>query len=167
ATAPTARMDACSITTSPGRTPKARKSAERRSRECMEDCASVLGSVVPNKPTDPRSVHTRRKRYSGKNPRAFHDKYKEHNPERYAADAEKILASGKTLAGTHRPVMVEEVLTVLRPNPGDVVVDCTLGGGGHALRLAEHVQPGGRVIGIDVDAVELARTEAHLRTAGL
>jgi len=109
---------------------------------------------------------TRRPRYAGTHPRGFHQKYKELNPERYAADVEKILASGKTPAGSHRPIMVAEVLACLRPAPGDVVVDCTLGGGGHALAILERVQPGGRLIGIDVDPIELPRTEARLRDAG-
>jgi 16S rRNA (cytosine1402-N4)-methyltransferase len=108
----------------------------------------------------------RRRRYAGKNPRAFHDKYKELNPQRYAPEVEKILASGKTPAGTHRPIMVAEVLLCLRPEPGEIAVDCTLGGGGHARALLERVRPGGRVIGLDVDAVELPRTEAGLRAAG-
>jgi 16S rRNA (cytosine1402-N4)-methyltransferase len=111
-------------------------------------------------------VHTRRPRYPGKNPRGFHEKYKELNPERYAADVQKILASGKTLAGTHRPIMVDEVLRCLQPTPGDVAVDCTLGGGGHAQAILERVQPGGRLIGLDVDPLELPRTEARLRAAG-
>ena len=55
-------------------------------------------------------AHTRRPRYPGRNPRRFDEKYKELNPERYAADVQKILAAGKTPAGTHRPIMVEEVL---------------------------------------------------------
>jgi len=109
---------------------------------------------------------TRRRRYAGKNPRAFQDRYKELNPERYAPDVEKILASGKTPAGTHRPIMVVEVLRCLRPEPGEVAIDCTLGGGGHARALLERVLPGGRVIGLDVDPVELPRTEAQLRAAG-
>jgi 16S rRNA (cytosine1402-N4)-methyltransferase len=111
-------------------------------------------------------MHTRRPRYPGKNPRAFRDKYKELNPERYNSDVQKIFASGKTPAGTHRPIMVEEVLACLRPVPGDVAVDCTLGGGGHARAILERVQPGGRLIGLDVDPIELPRTEAHLRAAG-
>lgn len=108
----------------------------------------------------------RRRRYAGKNPRAFRDKYKELNPQRYAPEVEKILASGRTPAGTHRPIMVAEVLLCLRPQPGEVAVDCTLGGGGHARALIERVLPGGRVIGLDVDSVELPRTEAHLRASG-
>ena len=43
---------------------------------------------------------TRRPRYPGKNPRRFHDKYKELNSERYAEDVQKVLASGKTPAGS-------------------------------------------------------------------
>jgi 16S rRNA (cytosine1402-N4)-methyltransferase len=111
-------------------------------------------------------VHTRRPRYPGRNPRRFEDKYKELNPERYASDVQRILASGKTPAGTHRPIMVDEVLRCLQPVAGDVAVDCTLGGGGHAQAILERVQPGGRLIGLDVDPLELPRTEARLRAAG-
>jgi len=111
-------------------------------------------------------VHTRRPRYSGKNPRGFHEKYKELNPERYASEVEKVLASGKTPAGMHRPIMVDEVLQCLRPRSGDVVVDCTLGGGGHARALLQCVLPGGRLIGLDADPLELPRTEQRLRAEG-
>lgn len=83
--------------------------------------------------------HKRRPRYTGKNPRAFHEKYKELDPERYAADVEKIVTAGKTPAGTHLPIMVDEVLECLRPQPGDIAVDCTLGGGGHARAILERL----------------------------
>jgi len=63
-------------------------------------------------------AHKRRPRYPGKNPRRFQEKYKEHNPDRYAADVEKIRASGKTPAGMHLAIMVREVLDCLRPAPG-------------------------------------------------
>ena len=79
---------------------------------------------------------------------------------------QKVLASGKTPAGMHRPIMVDEVLRCLRPAAGDIAVDCTLGGGGHAQAILERVQPGGRLIGLDVDPLELPRTEARLRAAG-
>ena len=118
------------------------------------------------RPPDAPPVHARRPRYPGRHPRGFHDKYKELNPERYVSDVQKVLASGKTPAGTHRPIMMEEVLACLRPRPGDVAVDCTLGGGGHARAILERVQPGGRLIGLDVDPLELPRTEASLREAG-
>ena len=61
--------------------------------------------------------------------------------------------------------MLEEVVRCLRPAAGDVAVDCTLCGGGHAQAILEAVLPGGRLIGLDVDAVELTRTEARLRDA--
>jgi 16S rRNA (cytosine1402-N4)-methyltransferase len=121
---------------------------------------------VSKKTPDAPPAHARRPRYPGRNPRAFHEKYKELNPERYASEAQKILASGKTPAGTHRPIMVDEVLRCLQPAPGDVAVDCTLGGGGHAQAILERLQPGGRLIGLDVDPFELPRTEARLRAAG-
>ncbi|HUR20885.1 MAG TPA: 16S rRNA (cytosine(1402)-N(4))-methyltransferase RsmH [Vicinamibacterales bacterium] len=111
-------------------------------------------------------MHKRRPRYAGKNPRAFHEKYKELNPERYASEVEKVLASGKTPAGMHRPIMVDEVLRVLRPVAGDLAVDCTLGGGGHAQALLDRVLPGGRLVGLDVDPLELPRTERRLRALG-
>ena len=55
--------------------------------------------------------------------------------------------------------MVREVLEYLAPEPGDVIVDATLGSGGHTAAIVERVKPGGRVIGIDRDpeAIERAR----------
>jgi len=62
--------------------------------------------------------------------------------------------------------MLEEVLRYLRPRAGDVAVDCTLGGGGHAQAILDRLQPGGRLIGLDVDSLELPHVEARLRAAG-
>jgi 16S rRNA (cytosine1402-N4)-methyltransferase len=115
---------------------------------------------------DPPVVRKRRPRYPGKNPRRFHEKYKELNPDRYGDAVRKIVESGKTPAGMHRAIMVEEVLLALAPKPGDVAVDATLGFGGHARAILERIQPGGRLIGLDVDPIELPRTEARLRAAG-
>ena len=108
----------------------------------------------------------RRPRYSGKNPRRFEDRYKEQHPERYAGDVAKVLASGKTPAGSHRPIMVQEILDALKPQPGETAVDCTLGYGGHTRALLEALAPDGRVIGFDVDPIELPRTVDRLRNAG-
>ncbi len=108
----------------------------------------------------------RRPRYGGKNPRKFHEKYKELNPGRYAGDVAKVVASGKTPAGTHRPILVEEILSVLAPRPGEVAVDCTLGFGGHAQQILRRLAPGGRLFGLDVDPIEQPRTEERLRSAG-
>lgn len=62
--------------------------------------------------------------------------------------------------------MVEEVLHHLRPTPGAFVVDCTVGGGGHAAAILPRLGPGGHLLGLDVDALELPRTEVRLRAAG-
>ena len=117
-------------------------------------------------PPAPAKIWKRRPRYSGRNPRKFHEKYKELNPERYGGDVEKILASGKTPAGMHRSIMVEEILAALAPQPGEIAVDGTLGYGGHARAILERLQPGGRLIGLDVDPLELPRTEERLHAAG-
>lgn len=108
----------------------------------------------------------RRKRYSGKNPRRFEDKYKEHNPERYAETYAKVIASGKTPAGSHVPILVEECLDALHLQPAMTGVDCTLGYGGHASRILERVSPDGRVIALDLDPLEMPKTEARLRAMG-
>jgi 16S rRNA (cytosine1402-N4)-methyltransferase len=67
---------------------------------------------------------------------------------------------------SHRPIMVDEVVRCLRPAPGDVAVDCTVGGGGHARALLERLQPGGRLLGIDAVVIELLATETRLREEG-
>jgi len=108
----------------------------------------------------------RRVRYSGKNPRRFEEKYKEHNPSLYPDTIEKVMASGKTPAGSHRPILVTEVLEVLDLQPGQRVVDCTLGFGGHAREFLGKLVPGGHLIGLDIDPVEQPRTIARLREAG-
>jgi 16S rRNA (cytosine1402-N4)-methyltransferase len=110
--------------------------------------------------------HQRRKRYAGRNPRRFEEKYKERNPERYADTIAKVLASGKTPASTHRPIMVAEILEVLAPKPGELAVDCTLGYGGHAQEILARLAPGGKLLGLDTDPIELPKTEARLRALG-
>ncbi|MEI6107561.1 MAG: 16S rRNA (cytosine(1402)-N(4))-methyltransferase RsmH [Opitutae bacterium] len=121
-------------------------------------------STPPN--AGPPTGHRRRPRYAGKNPRRFADKYKEHDPARYATEVAKVLASGKTPAGSHRPIMVEEILAVLALQPGEVAVDCTLGFGGHTREMLPRLAPGGRLIGLDVDPIEHPKTTARLRAAG-
>jgi 16S rRNA (cytosine1402-N4)-methyltransferase len=110
--------------------------------------------------------HRRRPRYSGKNPRKFEEKYKELDPAKYPETVAHVLASGKTPAGMHVPIMVREILDALAPQPGDLVVDCTLGYGGHAREILPLLQPGGRLIGLDVDPIEQPLTEERLRALG-
>ncbi|MEQ1877544.1 MAG: 16S rRNA (cytosine(1402)-N(4))-methyltransferase RsmH [Bdellovibrionia bacterium] len=114
----------------------------------------------------PPAKPKRRPRYKGTHPRKFHEKYKELNPERYGDDVKKVEAGGRTAAGTHRPIMVSEILEILNPRPGDTVLDATLGYGGHTRALLEKVRPGGRVIALDQDPIERPKTEERLRTAG-
>ena len=104
----------------------------------------------------------RRKRYSGKNPRNFEDKYKERDPARYGETVAKVIASGKTPAGTHIPIMVAECLEVLALAPGMTGIDATLGYGGHAAEFLEKISRGGRLIGLDIDPLELPKTAARL-----
>ena len=110
--------------------------------------------------------YKRRPRYAGKNPRQFSEKYKEHAPEKYPETLQKVIESGKTPAGMHRAIMVQEILEVLRPQPGEIAVDATLGYGGHATELLKRIQPGGRLIALDTDPIELPKTETRLRAAG-
>jgi 16S rRNA (cytosine1402-N4)-methyltransferase len=108
----------------------------------------------------------RRPRYRGKNPRRFEEKYKERDPQRYGETVAKVLASGKTPAGTHRPVMVQEILEVVAPAPAAIAVDCTLGYGGHAQEILARISPGGRLLGLDADPFELPKAEGRLRALG-
>lgn len=87
-------------------------------------------------------------------------------PRQDAAPLDAGAIARADAASPHRPIMLREVLQALQPRPGDVVVDATLGGGGHAEALLAHVLPGGRLLGLDVDVLELPRTEARLRAAG-
>ncbi|MFH1848435.1 MAG: 16S rRNA (cytosine(1402)-N(4))-methyltransferase, partial [Candidatus Omnitrophota bacterium] len=59
----------------------------------------------------------------------------------------------------HRSVMVEEVLRYLNLAPGMVILDCTVGLGGHAKHILDSILPGGSLIGMDQDqeTIELAR----------
>jgi hypothetical protein len=58
----------------------------------------------------------RRIRYKGTHPRSFKEKYKELQPEKYAADIEKVKQKGGTHAGMHRSICVDEILEVLDEN---------------------------------------------------
>ena len=63
----------------------------------------------------------------------------------------------------HTPVLLAEVTQQLSPHPGSIIVDCTLGGAGHAKRLLELVVPGGILVGIDQDDAALIAAENTLR----
>jgi 16S rRNA (cytosine1402-N4)-methyltransferase len=59
----------------------------------------------------------------------------------------------------HIPVLAGELVDLLDPAPGEVAVDCTFGGGGHARLIAERIGPAGTLIGIDRDPEAQARFE--------
>ncbi|WP_347244054.1 16S rRNA (cytosine(1402)-N(4))-methyltransferase RsmH [Thermogutta sp.] len=62
----------------------------------------------------------------------------------------------------HIPVMPQEVLKFLDPQPGQIIVDATLGGGGHTRLIAQRVWPGGAVIALDRDPAAVHRAEKNL-----
>ena len=116
---------------------------------------------------DEKGRHVRRKRYRGNHPRFFSEKYKEQHPEDYKADVERVIARGDTPAGSHRSICVKEILEILAPQPGETAIDATLGYGGHARAILAAILPGGRLYGLDIDAVELAKTARRFAAAGV
>ncbi len=110
----------------------------------------------------------RRVRYKGSHPKTFAQKYKESTDPK---TIEKIIAKGGTPAGTHRPIMVQEILEFLNPRPGQVFVDCTLGYGGHTTEILKRLQDPagaahGRLISFDRDPIESEKTEKRVRAGG-
>jgi len=63
----------------------------------------------------------------------------------------------------HVPVLLDEIIEILDPKPGEVFVDCTLGGGGHSKAIAARIIPGGRLIGIDQDTNALKAARDNLK----
>jgi len=76
-------------------------------------------------------------------------------------------ARGHTPAGTHVPVLPREVIAWLRPARGEVVADCTVGYGSHAVKFLEGIGRTGRLIGFDVDGKELERARPRLAACGV
>jgi 16S rRNA (cytosine1402-N4)-methyltransferase len=77
-----------------------------------------------------------------------------------------MLRRRSTPAGQHRPVLLEQVLAVLDPRPGRVVVDCTIGWAGHAVELLRRIEPEGRLLGLDLDADNLVQAKQRLAEVG-
>ncbi len=57
---------------------------------------------------------------------------------------------------------MQQVLDALRPRPGKIIVDCTVGLGGHSAELLRRIMPGGRLIGIDLDPANLVQARQAL-----
>ena len=62
----------------------------------------------------------------------------------------------------HISVLPMEVIRLLDPQPGHIVVDATAGVGGHSALLWERIQPGGILIALDQDPTMLAIAKARL-----
>lgn len=72
-----------------------------------------------------------------------------------------------TPPGEHRAVLLDEVLQICAPQPGAVIVDCTVGWAGHAIELLRRAGPTGRLVGLDLDAENLPQARQRLAAAGL
>ena len=138
-------------------------------------CAALVQSFAPRfdarqRCTVPRRAapgadaastpHTRRKRYAGRYPRNFSDRYKEHSGDE--ATVKRVREKGGTPAGTHVPIMVSECLEHLNASDATVAVDCTLGYGGHSSALIAALPQNARLLCFDRDGVELKKTHARL-----
>lgn len=110
--------------------------------------------------------HKRRVRYSGTHPRHFSEKYKEHQPKKYADVIEKVIRKGSTPAGMHISICVKEILDFLQIQPGQKGLDATLGYGGHTLEMLKCLKGEGHIYGLDVDPIESAKTKERLRNLG-
>lgn len=110
--------------------------------------------------------HKRRVRYKGTHPRRFEEKYKELNPQKYQGDVDKIIQSGKTPAGMHISIMVNEILDFLQIQPGQIGLDATLGYGGHTRRMLEKLEGKGHMYATDVDPIESEKTRQRLADLG-
>lgn len=110
--------------------------------------------------------HKRRVRYKGTHPKKFSEKYKEHQPEKYADTIEKVIQKGSTPAGMHISIMVQEILDFLQIQPGQQGLDATLGYGGHTRKMMECLKGQGHMYALDVDPIESLKTKARLEAAG-
>ena len=111
-------------------------------------------------------VHKRRVRYSGTHPKTYKEKYKEHNPEKYADTVAKVIQKGSTPAGMHISIMVQEILDFLQIQPGQIGLDATLGYGGHTKAMLQKLEGKGHIYGLDVDPIESEKTKERLRKQG-
>ncbi len=110
--------------------------------------------------------HKRRVRYKGKYPKAYKDKYKELQPEKYGDTITHVIEKGSTPAGMHIPICVNEILEFLKITPGQIGLDATLGYGGHSVKMIEQLDFKGHLYALDIDPVELPKTKERLVKLG-
>ena len=116
--------------------------------------------------TNQEQQHTRRVRYSGTHPKTYKEKYKEHQPEKYADTIQKVISKGSTPAGMHISICVKEILDFLQIQPGQTGLDATLGYGGHTKAMLECLKGEGHIYALDVDPIESAKTKERLEKLG-
>ena len=122
---------------------------------------------------DPEPIAwTRRIRYSGKYPKNFNEKYKEHS--RNATIVAKVIEKGGTPAGSHIPILLNEIVDLVpnassskKTNQTIVSMDCTLGYGGHTKSILnklfkQQTNTPFRHFMIDQDCIELAKTKDRI-----
>lgn len=105
-------------------------------------------------------------RYSGTHPKTFQEKYKEHQPEKYADTVARVISKGSTPAGMHISICVREILEFLQIQPGQQGLDATLGYGGHTLEMLKCLEGNGHIYALDVDPIESAKTKERLAQKG-
>lgn len=119
-----------------------------------------------NSNTNGAPEHKRRVRYKGTHPKSFEEKYKEHDPEKYADTVAKVISKGSTPAGMHISIMVKEILDFLQIKPGQKGLDATLGYGGHTGKMLAELNGQGHMYALDVDPIEIVKTKERLAKAG-
>ena len=110
--------------------------------------------------------HKRRIHYKGKYPKKFEEKYKELQPEKYQDTITHVMQKGNTPAGMHISIMVDEILSVLKIQPGQIGFDATLGYGGHTRAMLNCLEGKGHIYATDVDPEESAKTRKRLKELG-
>lgn len=74
----------------------------------------------------------------------------------------RLQAHSATVPMYHSPVLLEETLELLTPQPGETVIDATLGDGGHSEALLSRIGPTGRLLGIDASPISVVRARRRL-----
>jgi len=88
-------------------------------------------------------------------------------PDRPSPDSVVSVPSNSTRSEfSHRPALLEECLAALELQPGAIVVDGTVGGGGHAAAILERTAPDGRLIGLDLDGEAIRESQRRLEGFG-
>ena len=116
--------------------------------------------------TNQEQQHKRRVRYSGTHPKTYKEKYKEHQPEKYADTIQKVISKGSPPAGMHISICVKEILDFLQIQPGQTGLDATLGYGGHTKAMLECLKGEGHIYALDVDPIESTKTKERLEKQG-